>query len=32
VSVFVLELMHLLGRKDDGGAEEARHRAVGPVK
>jgi peptidoglycan/LPS O-acetylase OafA/YrhL len=32
VSVFVLELMHLLGRKDDGGAEEARHPAVGPVK
>jgi hypothetical protein len=32
VSVFVLELMHLLGRKDDGGTEGARHAAVGPVK
>jgi hypothetical protein len=32
VSVFVLELMHLPGRKDDGGPEGARHAAVGPVK
>jgi hypothetical protein len=32
VSVFVLELMHLLGRKDDGGADSSRHLAVGPVK
>jgi hypothetical protein len=30
VSVFALELMHLLGKKD--GAEGARHAAVGPVK
>jgi hypothetical protein len=32
VSVFVLELMHLLGKKDDGGAEGARHAAARPVK
>jgi hypothetical protein len=32
VSVFVLELTHLLGKKDDAGAEGARHAAVGPVK
>ncbi|MDQ0924016.1 hypothetical protein QF038_002524 [Pseudarthrobacter sp. W1I19] len=32
VSVFVLELMHLLGKKDDDGPEEARHAAVEPVK
>ncbi len=32
VSVFVLELMRLLGRKDDGGADSSRPVAVGPVK
>ncbi|WP_461189829.1 hypothetical protein [Arthrobacter sp. Z4-13] len=32
VSVFVLDLMHLLGRKDDGGADRSRHAAVGNVK
>jgi hypothetical protein len=32
VSVFVLDLMHLLGRKDGGGADQSRHAAVGPVK
>lgn len=32
VSVFVLELMHLLGRKDDGGADSSPYPAVGPVK
>ena len=37
VSVFVLELMHLLGRKDDGGKDDSglhrsQHVASGPVK
>jgi hypothetical protein len=37
VSVFVLELMHLLGQKDSGGKDEGRagrtrHVAFGPVK
>ncbi|MET1086361.1 MAG: hypothetical protein ABWY04_04450 [Arthrobacter sp.] len=32
ISVFVLELMHLLGNKDHYGTEGARHAAVGPVK
>ncbi|VXB12779.1 conserved membrane hypothetical protein [Arthrobacter sp. 9AX] len=31
-SVFVLELMHLLGSKEDAGADGARHAAVGTVK
>lgn len=32
VSVFVMELMHLLGKKDDGGTDGARQTAAGPVK
>lgn len=32
MSVFALELLNLLGRKSDGGAQEAPHAAAGPVK
>lgn len=32
ISVFVLELLSLLGRKSDGGPHQSRHVAAGPVK
>jgi hypothetical protein len=32
VSVFILELLNLLGRKPDGGTHPSRHAAAGPVK
>lgn len=32
VSVFVLELLNLLGRKSDGGTHQSRHAAAWPVK
>jgi hypothetical protein len=32
LAVFVLELMHLLGRKSDGGAARSRYGAARPVK